>query len=94
MTRLQFISLLVPAMGSFVLVILAWLHSNSRLVDLKQFMLAQFDSMSKRMDNTDKRIDRMEQRLDHRLEMIEGDQKQFFTITGRLDGRIDQLSKK
>ena len=83
MPRLQFISLLVPAMGSFVLVILAWLHSNSRLVDLKQFMLAQFDSMSKRIDH-----------VERRLELIEGDQKQFFTITGRLDGRIDQLSKK
>ncbi len=46
-------------------------------------MLAQFDSMSKRIDH-----------VERRLELIEGDQKQFFTITGRLDGRIDQLSKK
>ncbi len=31
MTKAQFLSLLVPSVGSFVLVILAWLYSNARL---------------------------------------------------------------
>ncbi len=34
MTNVQFISLLSTAIGSFVLVILAWLHQNTRLTDL------------------------------------------------------------
>ncbi len=35
MTNLQFISLLSTAIGSFVLVILAWLHQNTRLSELR-----------------------------------------------------------
>ena len=31
MNRLQFISLLIPCIGSFVLVILGWMFSNARL---------------------------------------------------------------
>lgn len=32
--------------------------------------------------------------VSRRLGLIEGDQKQFFTVTGKLDGRIEELSRK
>ena len=76
MTNLQFISLLSTAIGSFVLVILAWLNQNQRLSEFRADVNRQFDKM------------------DVRLDLIENDQKEFFTVTGRLDGRIEQLSRK
>ncbi len=36
MSKLEFISLLSPAVGSFVLVMLAWMNLNSRLSDLQR----------------------------------------------------------
>ena len=75
MTNVQFVTLLSTAIGSFVLVILAWLNQNQRLGDLREDMNRQFN------------------RMDQRLASIEADQKEFFTITGRLDGRIEQLSR-
>ena len=32
--------------------------------------------------------------LNRRLTLIESDQKHFFTITGRMDGRIDEIAKR
>ena len=39
-------------------------------------------------------VDRQFDRVDHRLTVIEADQKQFFTLTGRLEGRIEELHRK
>ncbi len=83
MTNMQFIALLTPALGSLVLVLLAWLHQNQRLSDFR-------DDVSRRFDQTDARIGRIETRLVG----IEQDQKQFFTVTGKLDGRIEELSRR
>lgn len=41
MNNLQFIALLAPSIGSFVLVILAWIHSNSRITRLEHTVDAQ-----------------------------------------------------
>ena len=35
MSQLQFIALLTPSIGSLVLVVLAWIHSNSRITRLE-----------------------------------------------------------
>lgn len=105
MTRLQFIALLTPSVGSFVLVVLAWMHSNSRLSDLKESMDRRFTSMGESMKSQFADVDRrfhdmaenMNRRFDEvnrRLELIEKDQKDFFTVTGKLDGRIDELSRR
>lgn len=75
MTNAQFITLLSTGIGSFVLVILAWINQNQRLGDLREDMNRQFN------------------RVDSRLALIEADQKEFFSVTGRLDGRIEQLSR-
>lgn len=52
MTRMQFIALLTPAVGSFVLVILAWLHQNQRLTDLRSDTNRQFDDTRRQFDDT------------------------------------------
>lgn len=82
MTNLQFLSLLIPSVSSVVLVVLAWLNQNQRLSDLRTDMAQQFAGMDRQFD-----------RVDKRLTLIEGDQKQFFKITGTLEGRIEQLSR-
>ncbi len=40
------------------------------------------------------RIDRMESRIEVRLDRIDADLRQFFSITGRLEGRVDSLEKR
>lgn len=82
MTNLQFLSLLIPSVSSVVLVVLAWLNQNQRLSDLRTDMAQQFAGMDRQFD-----------RVDKRLTLIEGDQKQFFKVTGTLEGRIEQLSR-
>ena len=61
-----------------------WVASpEHRLSDLSNDVNRQFD-----------RMDQQFKRVDERLKLIESDQKQFFTVTGKLDGRIDELSRK
>ena len=39
------------------------------------------------------RIDKLEARFDHRLDKLEADMNNFYAVTGRLDGRLDELSR-
>jgi hypothetical protein len=87
MTDTQFIALLSTAIGSFVLVILSWINQNQRLSDLRSDMRSGLGDLGGRIDS---RLDQ----LDRRLVLIEGDQKQFFAITGKLEGRIEELHRK
>ena len=89
MTNLQFISLLSTAIGSFVLVILAWINQNQRSTDLRADVNRQFDEVNRRFGD----VNRQFEEVSRRLSLIENDQKQFFAVTGKLDGRIDQLSR-
>ena len=86
MTNLQFISLLSTAIGSFVLVLLAWINQNQRSTDLRA-------DLSRRLDEVERNTNRQFDEVNRRLTLIESDQKQFFAVTGKLDGRIDQLSR-
>lgn len=86
MTNLQFISLLSTAIGSFVLVLLAWINQNQRSTDLRA-------DVNRRLDEVERNSNRQFDEVNRRLTLIEGDQKQFFAVTGKLDGRIDQLSR-
>ena len=90
MSKLQFISLLSPAIGSFVLVLLAWMQSNSRLSDLKDNMNQRFEQVNQRFAAVDQQFDRM----DARLLRIESDQREFYGITRKLEGRIDEISRR
>jgi hypothetical protein len=46
--------------------------------------------LSGRMDRMDDRFNRIEIRLDR----IDADLRQFFSITGRLEGRMDAIEKR
>jgi septal ring factor EnvC (AmiA/AmiB activator) len=97
MSKLQFISLLSPAVGSFVLVLLAWMQSNSRLADLKENMNQRFAEVNQRFAQVDQRFERVDKqfdRMDAQLLRIENDQREFYGITRKLEGRVDELSKK
>ncbi len=108
MTNLQFISVLSASVGSFVLVILAWINQNQRLTEFRDETNRNFDRVDGRINGLEERLDHringlegrmnqqikgLEERMDKRLSLIEGDQKEFFRVTGRLDGRIDQLTR-
>ena len=65
MNRLEFVSLLIPCVGSFVLVILAWMFSNARL-----------------------------SRIETTVGTIQHDLQEFYRITGKLEGRVEEMSRK
>lgn len=93
MSRLQFIALLSPSIGSFVLIIVAWMHSNLRLNDLKDSMNARFGDVSRQFGDVNRRfvdvnrqfdemradMNRQFDEVNRRLGLIEADQKQFYT---------------
>ena len=51
---------------------------------------ARFAAMDKRMDGTDKRLDK----IDADLVAINADLKQFYGMTTKLEGRMDEISKR
>ncbi len=65
MNRLQFISLLIPCIGSFVLVILGWMFSSARLG-----------------------------RIETAVGSIQHDLQEFYRITGKLEGRVEETSSR
>ena len=80
-----------------ILVILSWIQANSRSGDLKENMNRQFDSMNRRFEDVNRQFDAMNHRLDgvdRRLETIDGDLKHFHNVTGKLEGRVDELSNR
>lgn len=97
MANLQFIALLIPAIGSIVLVILAWVNQNQRagdlredmnrrFTDLKGDMNLRFDQVSKRLDGVDRRLDGIDKRLDG----VDGELKRFI----KLEGRVEEISRR
>ncbi len=108
MTNLQFLSLLMPAIGSLVLVMLAWLNQNSRVTDLRGEMYRGLDQLGKqvgaRFDAVDVRLDAIDRRLDHvdaRLDKVEGhlsridqDLRSFHGTDKELEGRVNELSAR
>ena len=109
MTNVQFISLLTTSISSFVLVILAWIHQNQRLSDLRGDTQRQFADLRGDIQHqfADLRGDTQRQFADQRAEtnrqfeavnsrlvVLEGDLKNFYKEVGRLDGRIEEVARK
>ena len=90
MSRFQLLVVLISSLSSFVLVILAWLHSNARLTDAVASMNRNFDRMDKRFEAIDRKFEGIEKRLDR----IDGDLKEFYGTTKRLEGRVDEISRR
>ncbi len=94
MNKLQFISLIITAASSFVLVVLAWMQSNVRMSRIENML----DTVVSRQAADNKEIrdsvaaDMKEIR--ERLSTIDNHLMTFYTITGRLEGRIDEVSRR
>jgi hypothetical protein len=54
------------------------------------FSQKALSDVNSRLDRMDGRIDRIENHLDR----IDADLRQFFSITGRLEGRMDAFEKR
>jgi hypothetical protein len=87
MTDLQ---LLLSIGSPSLLIALSMLSNNSR-----------FNSMDKRMDGMDSRLNKLdadlrEFRVEHRQDLvaIHADLKQFYGMTTKLEGRMDEISKR
>ena len=76
MTNLQFLALLSPSIGSLILVVLAWLHQNTRLADLKADVRQFQSDVNKRLDTIDSHL------------------MNFYNVSGKLEGRIEELSRR
>ena len=76
MTNLQFLALLIPSIGSLILVVLAWLHQNTRLADLKADVRQFQSDVNKRLDTIDNHL------------------MNFCNVSGKLEGRIEELSRR
>ena len=77
MSTLQFITLLSPAVGSCVLVILAWMQANTRLTDQKENTNLRFAELQRDMDRQFEQVNRQITQIGVRMDRIENDQKQF-----------------
>ena len=80
MTNTQFyIGIAIPS----VLVILGWLHQNTRLTDLRSDMHRGFDKVDQRFDKVDVRLGR-----------IDEDLRNFHGTDKELEGRINEISAR
>ena len=104
MSNLQFIALITSSASSFVLVILAWMYSNARLSRLE----AMLDNSNAKHEsgiagvrlNLDSGLASVRTNHDahmaeirNRLASIDNHLMTFYTVTGKLEGRIDELSR-
>lgn len=46
------------------------------------------------MDHRFDEVNRQFGEVNRRLGLIEADQKQFYSVTGKLDGRLDEIAKR
>jgi len=83
LSKLQFLSLLTPLAGSIVLVILAWMQSNVRLSRVESSLDAAVQKQSADM-----------REVRDSLNAIQNHLMTFYTVTGKLEGRIEELSRK
>lgn len=80
MTNLQlWLGVSIPSL----LVVLSWIQTNSRLSDLKE-------GMNQRFNQVDQRFNQVESRLTR----LEGDYRDFYGLEKKLDGRVDELSRR
>ncbi len=58
-------------------------NMDEKFADAKAETNRRFDEVSRRFDE-----------VNRRLGLIETDQKQFYAVTGKLDGRLDEIAKR
>ena len=65
-------------------------HFESRIDHLETHFESRIDKLE---TDLNQRVDKLEARFDHRLDKLEADMNNFYAVTGRLDGRLDELSR-
>ncbi len=94
MNKLQFVSIMVTVASSFVLVVLAWMQSNVRMSRLKTMLDSSITRQSADMKEVrENRTSDMKEIRD-RLTTIDNHLMTFYTVTGKLEGSIDELSRR
>lgn len=84
MTNLQlWLGIAIPSL----LVILSWMQTNSRLSDLKDSFK---ETIIVRFNQVDQRLTQLESRMGH----LEADYKDFYGMEKKLEGRVDELSRR
>ena len=83
MSKLQFIALLTPGMSSAVLFLLAWIQSNVRLSRVEALLGTAISKQSADMRDVRESLNTIHNHL-----------MTFYTVTGKLEGRIEELSRK
>ena len=84
MTNLQLLLTIgIPSL----LVILSWISGSKRMERIEATMDANFGKV-------DSKMDRNFARVDDRLDRIDADLRQFYHLTGKLEGRIESLEKQ
>ncbi len=77
--------------GVPVLAILAGiLFNRSDVKELRAEIRALSDRVDTRFDRVDARFDQ----VDARFNRVDADLRQFYAVTGKLEGRVDEISKK
>ena len=71
-------------------VLLGIFLSRGDVANLRADMNRRFDEVDRRFGAIDRRLDG----LDARLDRIGGDLKHFHNVTGKIEGRIDELSRR
>ncbi len=93
MSNAQFAALIVSSAGSFVLVILAWIYSNTRLSRLE----AMLDNSNAKHESAIVSVrtnhDAHMAEIRNRLASMDNHLMTFYTITGKLEGRVEELSR-
>ncbi len=97
MSNMQFyFAMAVPS----ILVILSWMQSNARLAWVESGidrLDGRIDKLNERMDKFSERLDTLGERIDKlndRVTSIEGDLRTFYGVTGKLEGRVEELSRR
>jgi chaperonin cofactor prefoldin len=74
-----------------LIAILAGMFFNNRSFDKLETTVDQrFDKVDERLDRMDKRFDKVDDRLDR----IDADLRQFYHLSGKLEGRVDAIEKR
>ena len=104
MTNTQFYLLLSPAIGSLVLVVLAWIHQNQRISDLRADTNRQFDNVQRQFENVQRQFENVQRQFDDvnrqlhevrgSLNTLSSDYHNFYGMEQKLEGRVDELSKR
>ena len=79
----------IPFAITIAVIITGILFNKQDLSSLRAEMLSRFDQSDKRMDRIEDRIDRIETRIT----VIESDLRNFYSITGKHDARIEILER-